>query len=80
MAKCSNVGGIGAGERAIGWLGTVLWEDLVLEGVGGLGGGEEAMGWLERGLWVAKYSTVTGEKDMVWLNRVLWLERGLWGG
>ena len=52
----------------------------MLEGVGGLGGGEEAMGWLERGLWVAKYSTVTGERVMGWLNTVLLLERGLWGG
>ena len=25
MAKCSTVGGIGAGERAMGWLCTVLW-------------------------------------------------------
>ena len=31
MAKYSTVGGLGAGERAMVWLSTVLWEDLLLE-------------------------------------------------
>ena len=31
MARYSTVGGLGAGERAMVWLGTVLWEGLVLE-------------------------------------------------
>ena len=31
MARYSTVGGLGAGERAMVWLGTVLLEGLVLE-------------------------------------------------
>ena len=52
MAKYSIV----AGEGAMGWLGSVLWEDVALER-GGYG--------------VAKYSTVTGEGAMGWLSTVL---------
>ena len=40
----------------MGWLGSVLWEDVALER-GGYG--------------VAKYSTVTGEWAMGWLSTVL---------
>ena len=52
----STAGGLGAGEEAMGWLGSVLWEDVALER-GGYG--------------VAKYSTVTGEWAIGWLSKIL---------